>query len=302
MLAEQTFHLGAQGTGYLNSAYGVGGLVGGVLVTPLLMKIRLDRLFVWSAALTFLSVGLVGLSPAGAIAFACLIVFGIGDVATQVAAVTVIQTATPGDMLGRIFGAFEAALIFWMLIGTLAAGAMVSALGPRVATLALAAIGFLTLAASLPLLNRMEQVLGVRVFLRQVPVLSTLSLQVLDDLARRLQVEKFPTGAVIIRSGDEGDKLYIVKTGTAEVFHAGESDGHVDLGTLGPMDHFGEIALLRDVPRTATVRALHDVEAYSLARADFNELLRRSRELESAMAESSASRIANTQSKAILRL
>ena len=73
------------------------------------------------------------------------------------------------------------------------------------------------------------------------------------------------------------------------------------MATLSRNDYFGEIALLRDVPRTATVRSRGPVELYSLGRDDFRELLERSEELKSAMTGTSDARYVETQNRLLLR-
>ena len=302
VLAVQTFHLGGQGTGYLNAANGIGGLIGGLAVGLLIMKLRLNQLFIIGSAVNFLVVILVGISPFGAGAFLALIIFGISDVISQVSGITVIQTATPSELLGRVFGAYESTLVGSMLLGTLAAGPLISLWGPRGATVTLAIVAFGVLAIATPRLRRMEDVLGVRIFLREVPVLTTLSLQVLDDLASRLQVESYAPGVDIVRQGDAGDRLYIMKSGHVDVSYESDGRPRVHLARLSKMEYFGEIALLRDVQRTATVRSVDTVETYSLQRSDFQEILKRSRELELAMAGMSDSRLSDTSSKLMLRM
>jgi hypothetical protein len=302
VLAETTFHLGGQGTGYLNAANGIGGLLGGLAVGVLITRYRLNQLFIIGSAVNFAVVILLGLSPIGAGAFVAFIIFGLSDVISQVAGITVIQTATPSELLGRVFGAYESALVGSMLVGTLLAGPLIETFGPRTTAVVLAAASLLILGVSVPRLRRMEDVLGVRIFLRQVPVLTTLSLQVLDDLASRLQVEEFEPGVDIVRQGDRGDTLYILKSGEVDVSYETDGRPRVHLSVLSKMDYFGEIALLRDVQRTATVRSIDRVEAYTLSRSDFQEILRRSQELELAMSGTSDTRLSDTRSKLMLRM
>jgi hypothetical protein len=95
--------------------------------------------------------------------------------------------------------------------------------------------------------------------LRGVPLLAALPEPVLERLARESAQAAFPAGATIIREGDEGDRFYVVSSGTVEI-----------LGReFGAGDAFGEIALLRDVPRTATATAITDVSLVTLERAPF---------------------------------
>jgi CRP-like cAMP-binding protein len=128
---------------------------------------------------------------------------------------------------------------------------------------------------SLTQLQRLEEVLGVRIFLRGVPILADLARPLLDDLAARFQMVIYPAGELIVQEGEAGDRLYIVHTGTVEI-----SVGGRIVRRLGPAGYFGEVALLRPVARTASVRACTSVSAYALDRPDFEDLLGHDQRLE----------------------
>jgi MFS family permease len=258
--------------------YGVGGLVGSLLVGLVARGRRVARLFIAGAALHDLGVVLLAVSPAGPgtlwLPFVCIAVVGMADVAVQVTGTTIVQAA-PRDMLGRAFTAFEAALVAAMLVGALAAGPLLTLVGPRGATLAFALVGGVLLLLSLPRLRPLEDVLGVRMFLRGVPMLAGLPRPLLDELASLFEPGSFPAGERIVREGEPGDQLYIIRKGEVEVM----VDGQV-VRRLGPSGYFGEIALLHRVPRTASVRACSPLELYTLNRADFQTLLHRAGDLE----------------------
>jgi hypothetical protein len=88
-------------------------------------------------------------------------------------------------MLGRVFSAFEALQIVAMLLSTLLVGPVIGVAGPRGATVLFAVLGLAALVLSLPHLFRLEQALGVRIYLRQVPILASLSRRMLDSLVAR---------------------------------------------------------------------------------------------------------------------
>jgi MFS family permease len=274
-LCTQTFHFGGQGVGWLDAMYGVGGLAGGVLVGLILRGRRIVRLFTGGAVLNCLGVILLATSPSGPLPFAFIALVGIAGAVVQVTATTIVQAAAPRDMLGRAFTAFEAALVGAMLIGALVAGPLVRAAGPRGATLTFALAGGILLLLSLTQLQRLEEVLGVRIFLRGVPILADLARPLLDDLAARFQMVIYPAGELIVQEGEAGDRLYIVHTGTVEI-----SVGGRIVRRLGPAGYFGEVALLRPVARTASVRACTSVSAYALDRPDFEDLLGHDQRLE----------------------
>lgn len=300
VLAAKDLHLGSQGMGFLCSAYGVGGLGAGLLVGTTVSGRGLAPFFIAGIVSSCMAAALFGLSPAGPLPLLSNAVMGGADVFVSVSAVTVIQVATPMRLLGRVFGAYESALILAMTLGSLVVGPMIDVLGPRVTTLLFAVAGVACLAGCLPWLLKLEATLGMRLFLRRVPALSVLAPEELDDVTRCLQLERFPAGATIIREGERGDCFYIVKEGVAEVSQRSGS-GVKRLARHGKMDYFGEIALLRDIPRTATVKALTPLELYNLSRADFQGLLRRSEEFHRVMEGAMDTRYLNARTRLLLR-
>ena len=301
VLSEEAYGLGTEGSGFLNSVYGVGGVVGGLAAGYLASKVRLGPAVIWSTAAGSLVFLLLGVTPAGVLPFLVLFVVGVLDIVVEVNGTTIIQTGTPEELLGRVFGAFESVLIFAMLVGALAVGPLIELLGPRTTTVAFAVAGLAIFLACLPRLRKLEGVLGVRMFVRKVPILSGLSHAVLEDLASRMTLEEVPNGTAVVSQGEVGDRLYILKDGEAEVSARGDDGREAALATLSKDDHFGEIALLRDVPRTATVRAKGPLELYSLGREDFERLLERSEKLKGAMTGTSDARYVETQNSLLLR-
>jgi hypothetical protein len=301
VLAVQTLHLGSQGTGFLNTAYGAGGLIGGFLVGPVSGRLRVAPGFIVATGASAVLATLFGFSPAGYIPFALLALIGLSDVFVQVFATTIIQTATPRDLLGRVFGALESSFIVAMLIGTLAAGPLIGAVGPRATCVMLGLLGVVVLALYLPRLRKLESALGVRIFLRRVPVLTTLSRAMVEDLALRVQLDQVAPGTTLVRQGDVGDRLFIIKEGDVDVMVSDDSGRSTTVATLSKTDYFGEIALLRDVPRTASVVARGPVQLYSLGRSDFSELLARSHELRAALSGVSDTRYQETQNHMLMR-
>lgn len=301
VLAEETWGLGGEGTGFLNAAYGAGAVLGGFAVAPAISRFRLGRTFVWGTAVGALVAIGFGVAPRGVAPFALILLLGLTDVFAEVTATTVVQTATPNALLGRVFGAFEGSQVLAMLVGALLTGPLIDGIGPRGATIVLTFASVVVFLACLPRLRKLEDALGVRIFLRGVPVLAALPHRLLEDVASRVRLEHAHDGEAIVTEGDHGDRLYILKEGEVEVLAGGAGGGGIAVATLSKTDYFGETALLRDVPRTATVRACGPVELYSLSRDDFRQLLDRSKELRGAMMGTSDARTVETQNRLTVR-
>ena len=109
--------------------------------------------------------------------------------------------------------------------------------------------------------------------LRQLPILSGLGDGMLAELAQYFATELYAAGREVIRDGDPGDRFYLVARGRLEVLKRGDGDDSFSVATLTDGDHFGEIALLRDTPRNATVRTLTPATLLSLSRAQFSRLI-----------------------------
>lgn len=110
--------------------------------------------------------------------------------------------------------------------------------------------------------------------LRALPLFRNVDQPILEKLAHNFKGEIYPSGEVIIREGDPGDKFYVIVSGKAEVKQAGRHDRDIQLGILNEGSCFGEIALLKDTPRVATVEALTPISVLALERNDFDEMLR----------------------------
>lgn len=156
VLSERTWHFGSQGTGFLNASYGLGGLVGGFLAGVVMHRYRLINSFIVAMIGSTMAIILFGLSPAGMLPFAALALFGLGDVVNQVAGNTLIQHSTPDELLGRVFGAFEAIIVSAVLIGALTAGPLIKYIGPRATSVSIAIVALVVLMACMPRLRILE--------------------------------------------------------------------------------------------------------------------------------------------------
>ena len=258
--------LGNGGVGYLNAATGVGGLAGAVVVLARVSGTKIAGDFglgivLWEALL------LIGIEPKAAIAFVLIAILGLGNTLVDVSALTLLQRSVDNAVLARVFGVVQALLVGSMALGALIAPALIAAFGIRAALIAtgaflpiLAALRWARLAA----IDREARIPTRRLeLLRAIPLFDPLPAGTLEWLAQAMKEVTVTAGTDVVREGDPGEEFYVLAAGSAEVL----VDGAVKPIEAG--DYFGEIALLRSVPRTATVRAVTDLELLTLDRAEF---------------------------------
>jgi MFS family permease len=264
--ALELLDLGEEGVGFLNSAVGIGGLVGAVVAAALIGR-RLTSNFLIGILLWGIPIGLIGVFPEPATALIFLALVGLGNTLVDVSAFTLLQRAVPDEVLARVFGAVQGLWVATIGIGAIVTPLLIAAVGIRGALMITGA--FLPILATL-FRGRLSQLDEVPVPERELGLLHGIDLfaplpaPTLESLARALIPVRLKAGEELFRQGDIGDRYYIVADGVAEIL----VDGQVVRET-GPGGYFGEIALLRDIPRTATVRAKNDVELLALDRDDF---------------------------------
>jgi predicted MFS family arabinose efflux permease len=268
VLALDTLDLGEDSIGWLNAAIGFGGLAGAVVASRVVHMSNLGRCLVVGVA--GWGVGVLALSgaPTFATAFGTLVLVGVANAFQDASAFILMPRFLGPDVAGRALGAFELVVMAGMGSGSLLAPVLVDQFGARVSLLAVGAGLFLVAIAYFApfatIDREMPQPRPEAALLRQVSVFASLPLVVIERLALEAESHGYGDGEVVTREGDSGDRFYIVTEGSAAVSVAGASRP-----ALGPGDGFGEIALLRDVPRTATVTAAGSLRVLSLARDRF---------------------------------
>jgi MFS family permease len=264
--ALQLLDLGEQGVGFLNSAIGIGGLVG-ALVSAALIGRRLTTNFLIGILLWGVPIALIGAIPEPVPALLFLAVVGLGNTLVDVSAYTLLQRAVPDEVLARVFGAVQGLWVGTIGVGAIIAPLLIAALdirGALIATGALLPILTTVLRRRLSDLDEVPVPVQELELLHSIDIFAPLPPPTLESLARALIPVRVEAGREVVRQGEPGDRFYIVATGELEIL----VDGQV-VRVTGPGSYFGEIALLRDVMRTATVRAKTDVELQALERDDF---------------------------------
>jgi len=250
-IAVQMTGFGANGVGYLDSAFGVGAILGGLVAIGRATARKLATDFGIGVIFWALPLLLAAAWPSTAPAMLAMVIIGFANPIVDVNASTILQRLTPDAVLGRVFGALDTGLIAAMAFGSVLMPVLIHLTGLRWSLVILAVGITAAVLPAFPRLRRLDKALGEPAglpLLRDIPMFSPLEPKKLEALAQQLGRREVPAGEVVIREGDPGDRFYVVETGRTTATH----DGQV-LSSQGPGDPFGEIALLRDVPRTATV-------------------------------------------------
>lgn len=268
VLALELLDIGDAGYGALLAALGVGGLVGAVVAAGLVGQRRLAAAFGVGMIFWGVPIAVLALTTGQLSAVVLLGVVGVANTVVDVAGMTILQRAAADEVLARVFGVLESLFYATLLLGSVVAAAIVESVGIRVALVASGALLPVLVALTWSQLRRIDrearfpgQELEV---LRAVPFLAILPSASLDELALQAARVEVPAGRPVVEQGERGDRFYVIEEGRALVAVDGAPRPPLEAG-----GYFGEIALLDDVPRTATVSAGSALVLYALERDDF---------------------------------
>jgi MFS family permease len=260
--------MGEAGVGWLNAAVGAGALVGGLAAMGLVARRRLAGFFGIGLVLWGVPIALIGAWPQAGWALVCLGLVGIGNALLDVSGITLLQRTVDEHLLGRVFGVLEIGIALTTAVGSVLGSLLVEQLGIRAALVVSGAILPFFALLSFPGRRRIDESVEVPEreleLVSDVPLFSLLPPTTLERLAARLERLDVAAGTTVVEKGTAGDRFYLIAGGEIEVVLDG-----VTVSMLGAGDYFGEIALLREVPRTATCIARTDAEIYALTRDVF---------------------------------
>jgi MFS family permease len=271
VIALELFGLPSSAVGFLASALGAGGLLGALWGLRLVGRPRLAAALALGLLVYGFGISAVSVAVVVAMAFATLVVAGSGHALADMAGRTLLQRIVPDPILARVFGVLEGLHQAGVAAGSAVAPLLVYVFGIRGGILV---AGLLLPTAILILRGRIRS-LDERAtpipereleILRSVELFASLPAPELEGLAGRLTEVTAAPGTAVVREGEIGHHLYVIEDGEVEVSRGGRT-----VATLGPGDYFGEIALLRHVPRTATVVAKTPATLLSLEREGFLE-------------------------------
>jgi MFS family permease len=273
VLALEVLGTDNSGPGLLASALGVGAILGAVLTVVLAGRRRLAPALLGGLFATGLPICALAVGGGTAAAAALLVLSGAGKAFFDVAGRTLLQRTVPDQVLARVFGLQEALMTAALALGAATAPLLVSWLDISGALVAVGAVLPVAGLLAWPVLRRLDS--RARQpgpwfdLLRTVSFFRSAPLPVVEQLSRRTDEDTVDTGTVVVRESEPGDRFYLVSDGAVSV----SQDGR-ELSRLGRHSSFGEVALLLDVPRTATVTATAPTHLVWILRDDFLRAMR----------------------------
>lgn len=268
VLAFTILHSGQAGVGLLTAAVGAGATVGSVAAFSLVTGHRLALVEGIGVALWGLPLIVSAGVSSGPLLALLLSAIGIGNALADVGGFTLMARLVPEDLLGRLFGTFETLIALSVALGSLLTPLLIAHLGLRAALVIVGLAAPVAVALATPRLlridrsvRRLDDEIGV---LRRVNMLQSLPMPAIEHLAELVGHVHVREGEFVFHQGDAGDYFYVIQRGGADVVH----DGRTVL-QLAAGDCFGEVALLRGIARTATVRAQTDLDLHTVGRSAF---------------------------------
>jgi MFS family permease len=277
---------GEEATGFLNAGIGLGGFIGALVAGALVLRPSLVPVLVGGSFVYAIGLAALGFAPALGAAIAAITIAAAGSLVIEVSSMTIFQRVVPDGVRGRVLGILGTVSIIAFALGSFLLPVTADAVGTgpvlAVSGIAVAVAGLLGagMAASAAR-RRAGSTADVRVNrLAGLPLFAGVPAAALEAVSVRMEPVRVTAGEVVIHEGDVADRFYLIDEGSFAVTRlvgsesASEPAGGLEkLRTMGPGEVFGEIGLLRGIPRTATVTAATDGDLLALDGADFLELV-----------------------------
>ena len=263
---------GADGYGYLLAGSALGGVISAGVASRLSASRRLAPVILVGIAVQAVPYALAAFVHTPPLGFLLMVISGMGMIIVDVLAVTALQRDMPRGLLGRVLSLLDVAVLLATLAASFVFAIILNAIDLH-ASLYVLGFGFPAVALlgirpmlradrnAVALLREIEPRVAV---LKELDLLTKASQSVLERLARAIEIVELPGGSDVVREGEPADALWIIVDGEVTV----TVDGAY-VRTMGPQTYFGEIGLLRGIPRTATVRTAQPSVLWRLAGDEF---------------------------------
>lgn len=299
-VATDNLGTGAEGIGLLGAATGVGGLLIAPFMARLIGRAHLASLMTFSLVLTGVALALLALPRSLVPALVIAGVSGIALILVEVASLTLVQRSVPPDVIGRVYGLQDSLNAGTTLLGTVAVPFVVAWIGLDLSLVVIGAALVVGAVVALPRLRPLDEQAAKRAqqLAPTVEVLAGLAMfedaprPVLERLAGVSHEERVAVGTTVVHVGDEPDDLYVIRAGTFDVLRSDDVDAaDCRVTELGPGEVFGEIGLVRRIPRTASVVATSDAVVWRISGAVFVDAFAGGGVLPGAMTSTIAARL-----------
>jgi predicted MFS family arabinose efflux permease len=280
-ISKLQLHTGATGYGYLLAGLGVGGILAALFVNRLASQPRLGAIITLGMAVYCVPTALLIWVTVPEVGFLLEVIRGGGTLVVDVLAITALQRSVAADLVARVFGAFFALVLGAISLGSLLAATFIQSVGLHGSLLLVGIVVPVVAATAYPWLRKMDDAaqrtfreLAPRVeLLAQLGIFSSGSRSVLERLAGVCGEQSVAAGTVLIHEGEEADAFYALRRGRVRIDARGEGDTVRQLAEIDAPGYFGEIGLLEQIPRTATVTAISECELYRIPGDDFLDAL-----------------------------
>jgi len=268
VVATERLGMGADGVGVLTACIGAGGLLAVPFSARLGRRPESGQLLVAAGVMMGLPLALLSLTHSPVVAGGLMVVEGLGNIILDVLLITMMQRACPDALLGRVFALQDSGGSLAQLLGTIVAPVLITTVSLE-ATLwvggGMCALVAMLLLPSLVALSKRTEAERLRLAplvdeLSALGILGDAGQAALERIARRARLEPVPAGSVVFAEGDHPNDLFVIRSGTVVI--STETEGEIRL--MGAGEWFGEIGLLREIPRTATVTAADDVQLLAI--------------------------------------
>jgi hypothetical protein len=272
VLAVNLLHMGPGGAGFLNAAFGAGALFAAFGTMFLVGRRYLAHTLTGTLFVAVLALALIGVIPRVVPALLLIATVGLAGAMFDTTGRTLLQRSAPADAIAGTFSILESLMDFGLALGAIVVRVALAVGGIRAALWAPAICACVLMAVLWRRLRNIDAsatVPQVEIqLLRSISIFAALPAPSLEGIARELVPVPTPSGTVVIREGDSGDRYYAVADGELEISRNETVQGRASRGA-----GFGEIALIRNVPRQATVTAKTDSLLYSLEKDVFLETI-----------------------------
>jgi MFS family permease len=263
VLALEELGMGAPGVGLLTAAIGAGAVAGSLGASMFVTGRRLAVLEGVGVLLWGVPLSLSGALPLEPVVVGLMCMIGMGNAFVDIGLHTLPARLVPEELLARVFGVKASLTALAGAAGAFITPFAIDLLGIRAAMVALGLVAPALTALAWRRLRAIDATVADRdaeiAVLNHVAMFRPLPIPAIDDLARHVEKVRVDAGHVVCRQGEDGDRFYLIEGGAADVIGDGRLISRLDSG-----DGFGEIALLGDTPRTATVRARTALRLYAV--------------------------------------